>query len=110
MEEVGVDLEQNAELLGQLGEQSPMTGMALTVTPFYFALRDPVSLSLSREVEEAFWTPLGPIVQGERDALYRLERGGASLSFPAWQVGTALVWGLTYRLLSELLQRIHRGP
>jgi 8-oxo-dGTP pyrophosphatase MutT (NUDIX family) len=105
-EEVGIDLERSAELLGRLGEQSPMTGMALTVTPFFFALRDAVSLELSREVEEAFWVPLGPIAQGVRDSTYRLERGGASLSFPAWQVGRHEVWGLTYRLLSELLQRI----
>jgi len=106
LEEVGVDLEQNAELLGQLGEQQPVSGMALTVTPFYFALRAPVSLQLSREVEQAFWVPLGPIAQGQRDSQYRLERNGAAYSFPAWQVGSQQVWGLTYRLLSELLQRI----
>ncbi len=106
MEEVGIDLERTAELLGQLGEQSPMTGSALTVTPFYFAIGAPVSLQLSPEVEEAFWVPLGPIAQGERDSFYRLERGGTSLSFPAWQVGTQLVWGLTYRMLSEFLLRI----
>jgi 8-oxo-dGTP pyrophosphatase MutT (NUDIX family) len=105
-EEVGIDLEHSAELLGGLGAQSPMTGMALLVTPFFFALREPVSLELSREVQEAFWVPLGPIAHGERDSLYRLERGGASFSFPAWQVGGHEVWGLTYRLLSELLQRI----
>jgi len=109
LEEVGIDLQGSAELLGQLGEQSPMTGMALTVTPFYFALRDPVSVSLSREVDEVFWVPLGPIAEGQRDSVYRLDRGGTPLSFPAWQVGSALVWGLTYRLLSELLQRIRGG-
>jgi 8-oxo-dGTP pyrophosphatase MutT (NUDIX family) len=109
-EEVGIDLSHSAELLGQLDEQSPVTGMALTVRPFYFALREPVGLETSREVAEAFWLPLGPIVEGQRDHVYRIERRGMALAFPAWQVGAHVIWGLTYRLLSELLLRIRRVP
>jgi 8-oxo-dGTP pyrophosphatase MutT (NUDIX family) len=109
LEEVGIDLGRSAELLGRLGEQPPVTGLSLTVTPFFFVLREPVTISTSREVEEAFWLPLGPIVRGECDSEHRLERAGVGLAFPAWRFSERVIWGLTYRLLSELLQRIRPG-
>ncbi len=109
-EEVGVNLALGAELLGRLSDLSPMTGANLCVRPFCFALRAPVELELSDEVEAVFWAPLGPLALGRCDTRHELERGGMTLSFPAWLVDGHVVWGMTYRLLSELLQRIQSAP
>jgi 8-oxo-dGTP pyrophosphatase MutT (NUDIX family) len=105
-EEVGLDLEQNASLLGRLASLRPVSGLALDVSPFCFALEQPSELSYGPEVVSSFWTPLGALARGEHDATYRFERQGNELIFPAWNVEGRVIWGMTYRLLLDLLGRI----
>ncbi len=108
-EEVGIDLERSGELLGRLSDVSPATGAPLSVRPFCFALKGPFEPRLNDEVEAVFWAALAPLALGQCDSRHQLQRGGTSLSFPAWLVDGHVVWGMTYRLLSELLQLIRGG-
>jgi 8-oxo-dGTP pyrophosphatase MutT (NUDIX family) len=109
-EEVGLDLEGRARLLGRLADLRPMSGLALEVTPFCVALGEPCELSYGPEVVSSFWTPLGALARGEHDATYRFERQGSALIFPAWNVEGRVIWGMTYRLLLDLLGRIQAAP
>ncbi len=109
-EEVGIDLDQAGTLLGRLADLRPVSGLALEVSPFCFALKQATELCYGPEVVSSFWAPLGALARGEHDATYRFERQGNELIFPAWNVEGRVIWGMTYRLLLDLLGRISAGP
>jgi 8-oxo-dGTP pyrophosphatase MutT (NUDIX family) len=105
-EEVGLDLRQAAMLLGGLDELPAMSRgrpIGLTITPFVFELVASVELTLNDEVVEALWAPLGPLARGEHHAVKRYLVEGATIDLPAWDIEGRIVWGLTYRMLQELL-------
>ncbi|MBX3250923.1 MAG: CoA pyrophosphatase [Myxococcales bacterium] len=101
-EELGLDLS-GARLLGRLDDvETHRPG--LVVRPFVFEVQgDAPTLAVpNREVAEAVWAPLSPLVRGERDAHYLHEHPGGKVRFPAYDVEGRIVWGLTYRMLQIL--------
>ncbi len=104
-EEVGILLSR-AELLGQLDDVWPRTPMPqrVVVRPFVFALPSRLPLRDSDEVAEAFWTP---VAQLRDPAVYRetvIKLHGEPRSFYAYHLGSDLVWGLTERIVTPLLE------
>jgi 8-oxo-dGTP pyrophosphatase MutT (NUDIX family) len=103
-EEVGIWLDQ-AALLAQLDDVSPRMPLPrpVIVRPFLFALPHRPAMRLSEEVASAAWFPLTrfaePGVFREVDLLIR----GETRRFPGYQMGDDLVWGLTERILTPLL-------
>jgi len=108
-EELGLDLAANASLLGPL-ERVPAIArgrrVGMTIAPFVFALERPGALSPNEEVVEAIWAPLGALARGENATSVSFEFEGEKLSLPGWDVGGRVVWGLTYRMLQALLEKI----
>ncbi|HJL20604.1 MAG TPA: CoA pyrophosphatase [Polyangiaceae bacterium LLY-WYZ-15_(1-7)] len=105
LEEVGLDLGR-AALLGPLDDvQTHRKG--LIVRPYVFALEGEPALEGNYEVAEVLWVPLGPLLRGERDTTYPLERDGQTWRFPAYDADGRIIWGLTYRML-QLLFRLLR--
>jgi 8-oxo-dGTP pyrophosphatase MutT (NUDIX family) len=106
-EEVGIDLDASATLLGRLEDleavaKARRTG--LVIAPFVFALERDVPFTIaSREVAEALWAPLAPLARGEGASTLRY---GASLELPCWHVHGHVVWGLTYRMMQTLFDAI----
>lgn len=104
-EEVGVDLSR-AQLLGQLDDVWPRTPLPqiVVVRPFVFALSERPPIVASDEVAEAFWTR---VAQLREPAIYHetaITVRGQTLTFPAYHLGNDLVWGLTERILTPLLE------
>jgi 8-oxo-dGTP pyrophosphatase MutT (NUDIX family) len=113
-EEVGLDLTQHAELLARLPDVPAVARgrrIGMIIAPFVFALRDtaPLELTLSAEVAEVLWAPLGPLARGERAAAFSYQHEGNHYSMPGFQVGERIVWGLTYRMLELLFGALHRA-
>ena len=112
LEETAVDLRALGELLGVLDELHPRTPVlpAIVVTPYVFALTEvgqrSLDLVLSDEVAEAFWVPLAtladPTVTQETD----VQRPGETWRVRAFMVRQHVVWGLTERILRNLLTLI----
>ena len=107
-EEVGLDLGQAGRLLGQL---APLPAIArgrpvgMTIVPFIFELVADAELLYSDEVAEAVWVPLDPLLQGQLQTTFAVDReGGERVELPAHDVGGRVVWGLTYRMLDSLLE------
>src|SRR5690606_3192420 len=75
LEEVGIDLRE-AELLGGLNDISPMRSSELAVRPFVFWLARPTSITLSREIAEALWVPLGHFAEPGRRTSHDVEVRG----------------------------------
>lgn len=103
-EEVGITVART-QLIGQLDDVWPRTPLPhiVVVRPFVFALENrPLTLA-SDEVAESFWVATEQL----RDrSIYRQTRitvRDNDLTFPAYHLGADIVWGLTERIISQLL-------
>lgn len=124
-EEVGLALERSGLPIGRLPAiQAVAAGkpVGLTVVPLVFQLTEPVELRFNHEVAEALWVPLEDLHGGALNTYvdYPLHsaraasgertlagRGpgprGVSARLPAWAIRGRIVWGLTHRMISTLL-------
>lgn len=79
----------------------------IRVTPFLFAVAPEAEATAAApdEVERVHWVPLGELASPAREGTYRVTIGGAVRAFPAIDVVGEQVWGLTWRILDELMAR-----
>jgi 8-oxo-dGTP pyrophosphatase MutT (NUDIX family) len=108
LEEIGLDLARDAELLGRLDEIDAVARgqrVGMRITPFVFELRGDPELTLGAdEVAETLWTPLTPLFRGTARTTYPYKLGEARLDLPGYRVGERVVWGLTYQMLEALFR------
>lgn len=105
LEEVGLDLSR-AELLGSLDDITPMRSSELVVRPFVFWLAQPAEPRLSPEIAETLWVPLAALARGGLRTTREVEIKSSRLQVPAYVIDERVVWGMTFRLLEDLLARI----
>lgn len=104
-EEVGLDLSQREHL----GRLSDIAGAHLPVrlACFVYLVTGEPPLLLSDEVTEAFWVPLAAFTVPERRITARILFRDRTITTPAIilpQADKPLLWGITYRLVSEFLE------
>ncbi|HKW41752.1 MAG TPA: CoA pyrophosphatase [Gemmatimonadales bacterium] len=106
-EETGVDLSA-AERLGALDDLYPRTPTLppVVVRPFVFVLHARPSLVPSDEVQRAFWVPLAQLTDPAARRDVTLTVRGTQRTFPAYLVGKDVIWGMTERILTPLLDRV----
>jgi 8-oxo-dGTP pyrophosphatase MutT (NUDIX family) len=108
-EEIGLDLGRAAEPLGTLDEvraMARMRPMDLTILPVVFRLVTPAAMELSAEVESVHWLPLAALLGAELRSTMDYVHDGTSLRFPCVRVDEVVIWGLTYRMLLALGERV----
>jgi ADP-ribose pyrophosphatase YjhB (NUDIX family) len=106
-EEVGIDLAADG-FVGCLGDVSPALN-DVTVRPFVF-VRDRVpDVITSQEVQAATWVDLESVARGSSRTSHEFEHGGSRQRFPGFRVGEQVVWGMTYRILLELVELVGRA-
>lgn len=106
LEEVGIDLEAEASLLGRLDDVIAIAKgkvLPMVITPFVFALDAPVTLELSDEAESTFWLPLDEVVSGRLDGTRPYKMGPLALELSCWNYEGYEIWGLTHKMLRRLL-------
>ena len=113
LEEVGLSLTPS----GRLGRLDDLEGRhagrppGMVISAFVYHLDEPGELvPQASEVREAFWVPVGSLVEPERQ-VRRAFRGTGSFEFPGIVVGEPdrhVVWGLTYRFLEVFFRAIGR--
>jgi len=111
-EEIGLDLAWAAEPLGALDElraMARMRSMDLSILPFVFQLVTPAALHLSGEVRSVHWLSLGALLGGDLSSTMDYAHEGQSLQFPCIRVDEVVIWGLTYRMLLALGDRLLAG-
>ena len=102
-EELGIDLA-GARLLGSLPVLSPLTSgpSGIEVTPFVFVTHAAVEPQPGPEAASAFWLPIELAASGALDDTYTYP--GTTRTFPSWRFEGHTIWGLTWRILGDLLQ------
>ena len=106
-EEVGIDLTKCARPLGRLDMVQAVARvkiLPMTISPFVFAQTLEPELNLGDEAADAFWLPLDQAASGELDDTYTWRGGPAALEMPCWRYEGHVVWGLTYRMLENLIR------
>ena len=106
-EEVGIDLSSCATFRGYMRELKART-REIAVVPCVFALAAEASVTLNREVASCEWVPLRSLVGEGARSTYLLRRKGVEMVFPSLVHGDLVIWGLTERILSDIIR--DRGP
>ena len=113
-EEIGLDLNQAGRYLGALTgiRANPRAGFDLVVTPQVFALEvEGVPLRPNEEVAGVLWGNLDEMISGRALTDARFPEFQREGTFPGYQVGEQVVWGLTFRMMNDFfdLIRINAG-
>ncbi len=109
LEEIGLDLTATAELLGRLDEVRAMARLRplnLAITPFVYRLRAPSTLTIGPEVTSLHWLSLPALLEPGAQSTTRYVHEQATLEFPALEVDGVVIWGLTYRMFTGLVERL----
>ena len=105
-EEVGVALPREG-LLGVLADVVPRTPVLppIAVRPHVFLLPQRPALQLNDEIGAAVWLPVAELRDKWR-ADVEVEVAGASRRTPAFVTPHGVIWGMTERILRDLLDRV----
>jgi 8-oxo-dGTP pyrophosphatase MutT (NUDIX family) len=106
VEETGLDLDVDGLVLGVLDELRPRTPALppIIVTPFVVLTAGAASLVLNHEVAAAFWMPLRHLQDPEVARESHVQVRGATWRVPSFVFGEYVVWGMTERILRQLLE------
>jgi len=103
MEEIGIKLD-DRRFLGVLPAIRSEPKPEIKILPFIVLLEDAPKLKLNKEELESFiWVPFEEIVQS---------KGTVEFSFgkvPAYIFADAIVWGVTYRIISKFIQAVEKA-
>jgi len=106
-EEVGVDLSR-ARLLGMLDQvASPDLAPRIVVSPFVYALDwDPAVKLDSTEVADVHWFGLERLMGREGRGGFEFEYQGRTVVLPRLDLDGARIWGMTLRIVDDLVSRL----
>jgi 8-oxo-dGTP pyrophosphatase MutT (NUDIX family) len=106
-EEVGLLLPRSS-LLGGLDDVVPRTPVLppIAVRPYVFALPERPPLAPNPEVAGWRWVPLDLLLHPGTYHSVRLQIRGESRDVPAYELDQSIVWGMTERIVTGLLDQI----
>ena len=111
-EEIGLDLAGAGTFLGRLSEvrtHLPPGSVPHSVVPFAFSVAGDPALVLNEEVAESVWVPLSFLVDRGNRNRFTWVRKGLPVPMPCYRWEGRVIWGLTLRILDELLDTLHPG-
>ncbi len=106
-EEIGLALGDDDPCIGRLSELSaarPGRPDGMFVTPYVFYLPRAVSFTPNYEVADVVWIPLSFLQNTNNRKSLSIERGGKRYKLPCYNYGEYCVWGLSLRMLDELME------
>ena len=106
-EEIGLALETTGGLLGRLSEvrtHLPLGSVPHSVVPFAFSVDGDPRFTLNHEVREVLWVPLAYLAERGNRSAFTWVRKGLPLPMPCYKWDGRVIWGLTLRIVDELLE------
>lgn len=104
MEELALDLTAG-RVLGRLDDLAPrnVNLPSIVIRPFVAVVPPDVSFVPSDEVAATFWVPVARLREDDAQAEHVMTINGARARFPGYRVHEHIVWGLTERIVRQLL-------
>lgn len=104
MEELALDLSEG-RVLGQLDDLAPRNAHLppIVIRPFVAVVASDVIFTPSDEVAATFWVPVSVLGRDDAQAEHVLTINGSRARFPGFRVHDHIVWGLTERIVRQLL-------
>jgi 8-oxo-dGTP pyrophosphatase MutT (NUDIX family) len=104
-EETGIDLATAGRLLGTLDEVHPRTPRlpSLIIRPFVFIAPENVTVVTSSEVADAFWVPVAQLAHPSATGEATFTDRGVERTERSFRLGDHIIWGLTERILRQLI-------
>ena len=112
LEETGLELGTDGHRLGRLGVVAPQSVRLprISIYPFVFGVPAGARASVaSAEVDAVHWVRLAELTDPDRREVVEIRVEGGVREFPCYRVAGEVVWGLTYRILSEFLEVYPEG-
>lgn len=104
-EEIGLDLNAHARLLGHLDyvDVNPIgTTLSMIVAPYVYVLTGATpELSPNHEVADVLWGSIREMYYGESHISRDFHVRGETQTFAGYGIEDQIVWGLTYRMLGQ---------
>jgi 8-oxo-dGTP pyrophosphatase MutT (NUDIX family) len=104
LEETGLDIRRDGRILGVLDELHPRSApVPILVRPYVAAVEGCAALTLSDEVAAAFWVPLSTLTAPGASVNSTVVLRGQARQVPSYRHGEYVVWGMTERILRNLV-------
>ena len=106
-EEIALDLEALGRPLGRLSEvrtHLPLGSVPHSVVPFVFAVEGDPQLKRNEEVQEALWVPLSFLQDRGNRRAFTWVRKGLPLPMPCYTFQGRVIWGLTLKIVDDLIE------
>lgn len=107
-EEIGLDLKTAGTYIGELDMvQAQPRGYKrnMIVSPFVYELTQPVfDFTPNYEVADILWGSLKLMHAGHNHGMRDFEIGNEVVTYPGYDVGDQVVWGMTYRMIDSMLR------
>jgi 8-oxo-dGTP diphosphatase len=104
LEETNIDLYYHCHFLGVMSTFQSEPKPEIKVLPFVILVQKELSITLNKkELEEYFWIPVDELVRSRRKVKFSFGE------FPAFAVGSTIIWGLTYRIVERFMSCFETG-
>lgn len=110
-EETGVNLATGGIPLGRIDAMRPqgIRVPAISIWPFAFQVgADTVARVTSREVASVHWFGVEALLDHANRGTYQWKYGGYVRHFPCIRLEGRVIWGLTYRIVTRVLEMVPR--
>ena len=97
LEETGINLLEGCRILGTMEPVRSTQRPEMKILPFVVLQEKEQKIELNEELTDYFWVPPKELVHCKGSVKYRFEE------HPAYIIGNNIVWGLTYRIVHNLL-------
>jgi 8-oxo-dGTP pyrophosphatase MutT (NUDIX family) len=105
LEETGIDLRRYGRIVWALDELEPHGGTPIVVQPYVATVGlELPPLVLSDEVSAAFWVPLTTFTAPGASVESTVVVRGVERRVPSFRHGDYVVWGMTERILRQLVE------
>lgn len=108
-EETGIDLAGMGTFVGRIEPMRPqgIRVPAISIWPFVFQVEAGAAARVtSHEVASVHWYPVEALLDRANRGTYQWRYGSLVRSFPCIRIDGRVIWGLTYRILTQLFELI----
>ena len=104
-EELSLDVAEVGALIGRVDDLAPRTPALppIIIRPFIGVVPADVVLAPNAEVADTFWVSIDELLEESTRMQHQFERNGETVSFPAFRIRDHVIWGLTERIVTQLL-------